>query len=456
MMRIFHFPTKRMLSLGLMALGLFWLGTIGLAQPNVPTGPEKILVSIDAGDALPNDTLYSINPDGSGQAKLFDFQNHPKDTSSGIWDVRLGADGHQVYFSSDNAYLYTPASRNLFSVSSNGTNWDQITPGPNSGRWNQGCPCGTVTGIVRHSNGDPWSGRPVFLEGKDMVYSGADGHFRFNNVPTGARWVLAYRSLGDGVYDSQSITVNAGLTTDVSLTPYTDSRMSFTHPVPFGQRIYHKFLLNEIRWTTSDFAPPVSVYSTSGSCTGIPDIDGFDVASGSGRLAIADYQEGCGTNDTAHRGIYLTDKDGNNHRLLVDMMADPDWCGVQELFWSPDESKLAVKSCYKQQYQWYTYLVIFDAGTGTILGAVYFPQDYTLYNINLHGWSPDGRWLLYSAWLNDTSNSTLVKIAVNSSGAIDNQNYQFLLSNKDISSATWGNLSNSSARQLLYLPIIQR
>jgi hypothetical protein len=72
---------------------------------------------------------------------------------------------------------------------------------------------------VLDSLGDPWSGRPVFLEGKDMIYSGADGRFRFDNVPTGTRWILAYRSSGDDVFDSQPLTVNAGLTTDVVLTP---------------------------------------------------------------------------------------------------------------------------------------------------------------------------------------------------------------------------------------------
>ena len=132
---------------------------------------EKVFVGIDAGGVSPDASLYTMNPDGSGKAPLFDFMRHPKDTAAGIWDLRTGADG-QIYFASDNAYLFTPASRNLFCVSADTRELAQITPGPNSGRWDQACPCGTLTGIVRDSVGDPWSGRPVFLEGKEMIYSG--------------------------------------------------------------------------------------------------------------------------------------------------------------------------------------------------------------------------------------------------------------------------------------------
>jgi len=416
------------------------------------TGMGKILVAINAGGALPDATLYSLSPDGSGQTRLFDFHNHPKDPKGGIWDLRVGPSGNVIYFNSDNAYLFTPASRNLFRIASDGSWYDQITPGPNSGRWNQPCPCGTVTGIVLDSLGDPWSGRPVFLEGKDMIYSGADGRFRFDNVPTGTRWILAYRSAGEDVFDSQAISVNAGLTTDVALAPNNNVRMEFSHPIPFGNRIYHVLWPYTIQWTTADFATPVKVYEANGgACPTLPSVDGFDVAPTSGRLAIVNYETGCGVGDTEHLGIYLADKDGRGAQLLVNMMTDSNWCGAQELFWSPDESKLAVKACY----QWYTFLVVFDATTGNVLGSVYFDDsNYTLYNVGLHGWSPDGKWLLYSFWLNDTSNGTLAKMPVKSDGSIDPNGAVALLTNTNISGAAWGTLRTSPSQRKLYIPFV--
>jgi len=411
---------------------------------------EKIFVAIDAGKALPEATLYTLNPDGSGKTRLFDFRNHPKDSNGGMWDLRQGTGG-AIYFASDNAYLFTPASRNLFRVAADGSWWDQITPGPNSGLWNQPCPCGTVTGIVRDGSGNPWSGRPVFLEGKDMIYSGADGRFRFDNVPTGTRWILAYRSMGEDVFDSQAISVNAGLTTDVVLTPSSNTRMEFSHPAPFGNRVYYIFWPNKIQWTTTDFASPVEVYSTSGLCDGIANVDGFDVAPTTGRLAIVNYQTGCGLSDTEHQGVYLADKDGHNLRLLVNMMSDQNWCGAQEIFWSPDESKLAVKACY----QWYTFLVIFDASNGNLLGSVYFnDQSYTLYNVTLHGWSPGGDWLLYSFWLNDLATGTLAKMPVKADGSLDAANAVALLSSTRIDGATWGTTNGPSSTQRLFIPFV--
>ena len=415
---------------------------------------EKILVAVGASGSVPDSTLYTLNPDGSGQARLFDFHAHPKDATGGIWSPRIGPGGGAVYFASDNAYLYTPASRNLFRIAADGGWWEQLTPGPNSGRWNQPCPCGVVEGIVRDGYGDPWAGRPVFLEGKDMVYSGADGRFRFDNVPTGTRWLLAYRSLGEDVFDALVVSVMAGITTQATLSPDTDYRMEFDRPVPYGDRIYHVLSPHKIQWTRVGFTMPVEVYVNTGACTGIPDIDGFDVAPTSGRLAIVNYQEGCGTGDTEHQGIYLADKDGNNRQLLVNMMSDYNWCGAGEIFWSPDESRLAAKACYKQGYQWYTYLVVFDASNGATLGAVYFPQEYAMSNVSLHGWSPDSHWLLTSSWLNDPGTGSLAKLPVNSDGSLNPAGAVALLSNTHISGATWGRLNPQAAAGRVHLPLI--
>jgi hypothetical protein len=405
------------------------------------TAQEKILVAVGASGSVPDSTLYTLNPDGSGSARLFDFHAHPKITTGGIWNPRIGLGGGAIYFASDNAYLFTPASRNLFRVAADGSWWEQLTPGPDSGRWNQPCPCGAVEGIVRNGYGDPWAGRAVYLEGKDMIYSGADGRFLFEAVPIGTRWLLAYRGLGEDVFDAQAVSVTAGITTQAMLSPDTDYRMEFGRPVPFEDRIYHVFAPHKIQWTTAGFTPPKEVYVNSGYGTGIPDIDGFDVAPSTGRLAIVNYREGCGAGDILHRGVYLADKDGNGVQLLVDMMADWNWCGAGEIFWSPDERRLAAKACYKQNYQWFTYLVVFDATSGATLGAVCFPQNYTLYNLNLHGWSPDGCWLLYSCWLNDVTTGVLAKVPVNTDGSLNPVGAVALLSNTHISGATWGLLN---------------
>ncbi len=415
---------------------------------------EKILVSVDAGGSLPDATVYTLNPDGGGQAPLFNFHAHPKDPKGGIWDLRVAADGAAIYFNSDNARLYTPASRNLFRISADGGWWDQVTPGPNSGLWNQGCPCGAVTVSVRKSNGDPWGNSPVFLEGKDPVNSNPDGSFRFDDVPAGVRWIVAYRPGDSNVFAAQSINVIAGLDTPVQLVPDSTIRMNFERPAPFSSRIYYRLWPASIQWTTADFAAPVEVYKTTGFCTGIPDVDGFDVAPTSGGLAIVNYQEGCGVGDTEHQGLYLADKDGGQVRLLVNMMADWNWCGAQEVFWSADESRLAVKACYKQGYQRFTYLVVFDASTGSILGAVYFSAEYSLANVNLHGWSPDGRWLLYSSWLNDAATGALAKLPVNADGSLNSAGVVLLLSNTRISGAAWGLLNPQAAGRKVYLPLL--
>ncbi len=425
---------------------------IGTAQTDATQ--EKILVAIGASGGLPDSALYTLNPDGSGQTPLFDFHSHPKDTTGGIWHPRIEPGGGAVTFSSDNAYLFTPASRNLFRVGTDGSWETQITPGPNSGRWNQSCPCGVVTGIVRDGLGDPWAGRPVYLEGKDMVYSGADGRFRFDNVPTGTRWIMAYRALGEDVFDSQAVSVVAGLTADVALSPGSSYRAEFGRPVRFEDRVYHVLAPHIIQWSGVTYTPPVEVYRTSGACTGIPDIDGFDVAPTSGRLAIVNYQTGCGTGDTDHQGVYLADKDGKGVHLLMNMMADQNWCGAGEVFWSPDESRLAVKACYVQNGMWLTWLVVVDASNGAVLGSIYYPQTYTLYNVELHGWSPDGGWLLASSWVNDVSTGVLQKAPVNPNGTINDTGVVTLLSDTHISGATWGQLDPAAAASRIYLPMI--
>jgi hypothetical protein len=400
---------------------------------------EKIIVSI-SNNARNDDTLYTLNPDGGELTKLFDFHSHPKDTSGLILQPRIAPDGGIIYFSSDNAHFYTPASRNLFRIASDGSWWDQITLGPNSGLWDQPGPYGTVEGAVRKSNGDPWGNSPVFLEGAGMKYSQPDGSFRFENVPEGERWIVAYRP-GSTIYDAQAISVVAGTTWHVDLVPDSDYWMRFQYPALYGDRIYHLLGLNTIQWTDLNVSAYTKIYTApTEGCVSLPTVNGFDVAATTGKLAIVDHHgDGCLKN----RGLYIADKDGNNLQLLLDMLADYNW-GIsavpQGVFWSPDESKIA----FNAHYGGNPVIVVYDATNGSYLGGIPYPATWdTTYGVTLCGWSPDGGWLLY---LLDTfqvaqpSEKTLSKIKVNADGSLDVTSVVNLLTNPNISGATWGRL----------------
>jgi hypothetical protein len=395
---------------------------------------EKILVSISSGDALPDDTLYIMDPDGNGQARLFDFHGQPMHQTGGIWQLRIASDRRSIYFCSDHGYIHTPASSNLFRIAADGNRCEQLTPGPNSGRWNQPGPYGTVEGIVTQPNGEPLGNSTVCLEGVGLTYSDPDGSFRFEDVPEGVRWIVAYKP-GDTPCDSLAISVAAGVTHTVNLTPYSDYRMSFERPILHRERLYHVLGPHELRWIQPGDSTPTIVYTATGSGVGIPAVGGFDVAPSSGRLVIVDYLEGCPTN----RGLYLADGDGKDLRLLVDMKADFNWCGAGEVFWSPDETRLALKGCYN----WQTGLMVFDLASGSFLGWIYFDKRYTLYNVELHGWSPHGEWLLCSYWLEQPGATVLSKVKVDAAGSPDPSTATNLLSGVAVSGATWGMLGES-------------
>jgi len=441
------FPTVVMVSL------LTFVGLAGgtSASMTASTAPpqERILISI-ANDLWTDDTLYTLTTNGSGQTRLFDFHNHSQDADGRIWQPRVAPDGVTIHFSSDSGYLWTPASRNLFRIASDGTWWDQITPDVNSGQWNQPGPYGVVEGTVEKSNGDPWINAPIFLEGTDLAYSKADGSFRFEDVPEGRRWIVAYEPGDTSHFDAEEILVSTVSPWTTKLVPGSDSWMEFQNPVVHGDRIYHTLGINQIQWTDVSASRYVNVYTAAGSCT-IPDVDGFDVAPSSGRLAIMDYGTGCPTN----RGLYVADKDGNNLQLRVDMKeAGTTWCGAQEVFWSPDESKVALKACYDFGSGWQTHIFVYDATGGGYLGGITFlDTGYTLYNVSLHGWSPSGDWLLYSYYLDSADSTALDKVRVNGDGSLDTGSIVSLLAHVRLSGATWGNLKESYR---IYLPLVGR
>lgn len=395
---------------------------------------EKIIYSVfnQTGDDA---VLFTMNPDATDQQQLFSFENHPRHNQGSIKDLSISPDGRYIYFISDNSYVYTPARNNIFRISSDGTQWQQITPGPNSGIWDQSCPCGTVQGYVLQSTGTPYANCPVYLEGKGMVYSGSDGSFVFDNVPPGVRWITAYRPDNSSVFESLSINVEAGLTTDAQLTPYSDYRMNFELPRVYNNRIYHIFWPKTLQWSDHEGIDFHTQYEATGSCTSIPDVDGFDISPDSGKIIISDFEEGCTTN----RGIYITDEQSNTPQLLVDMKSDWNYCGVQELFWSPDETMVAAKGCYN----WATCLMLFDSATGSVTGSACFDQslELSMYNVTLHGFSPDGKWILFSNWTGETTNGELSKIGVSEDGALDTDNGVTLLAGVSLAGAVWGELS---------------
>lgn len=428
--------------LGVAVTLAFLVTVLGGAGPAVgarEASEEKIIVSI-AND-LTDDTLFSMNPDGSGKNKLFDFHGHDKDITARIYDLRVAPDGGTVTFSSDHACRWTPADYNLFRIGSDGSWHDQITPDPQSGLWDQPCPCGSVEGTVYESSTGPvLVGGQVFLEGKDYVWTDTNGAYRFDNVPAGRRWIVAYQ---DGFTYNQSaeVYVPTGGTAHQDLTPEYSYRMAFRYPKLHGTRVYHTLDMAGIRWTDVGASAYTSVYSATQGC-GIPGVDGFDVAPTTGKLAILDFEQGC----PAIRGLYITDKDGNNSQLLVDMAGDPNWWSGEDVFWSPDESRIAFKGSYGS----YIYLLVYNATNGALLGSAYFDASYA---VSLYGWSPDGNWLLYAYWLNQPSEGVLSKIRVNPDGSFDEGSIVNLLTNTFVSGATWGELKPS---RKLYLPILAR
>jgi len=152
---------------------------------------EQIFISLADPDI--DYHLYRMNPDGTGLTSLYNFSQHPSGFKTGkILKPRVSADGKTIWFSSDHAKIYTPTEWNIFQLNVAGSSVRQITPSPISGVFNQGCPCGSVSGRVMRRNGRPYSGSPVFIEGMPSTYSDSNGNFRFDNVPIGLRWLMAY------------------------------------------------------------------------------------------------------------------------------------------------------------------------------------------------------------------------------------------------------------------------
>jgi hypothetical protein len=420
------------LSRSLAAFCLFVI--FGLSAQKDLVAEDVIFVSVSQDTPTwTNDGLYTIKPDGSNSAGFFDFSGQPRIKSGRIMGLRQSLDKKHLYFHSNHAYIYTPASRNLFRMELASRSLDQITPGPNSGEFGKEGNS-AVSGFVRDSAGIGYSGTPVYLEGMGTINTGGDGAFSFSKVPAGTRWLVAYNRTLD-LFEARVVTIVGGTNaTGLNLVPDSNSRMTFQHPVPVGDRVYYSANGMEVNWTTADFAAPESVYKTkAGICSGIPMVDAFDV-SRSGKIVVYDYQTGCGVGNRDHVGLYTMDKDGGNAQILRDMLNDkeyPQWDDPVlpvQIFWSPDESKIAMKTSYGG----IDHVVVLGAD-GNVLG--YTVADSPTAVATLHGWSPDGNWLLFSEYNSDPAQASLGKIGVNDNGSIGA--IGILLTNLAISSACW-------------------
>ncbi|MBF0361518.1 MAG: hypothetical protein HQK49_10920 [Oligoflexia bacterium] len=358
-------------------------------------------------------------------------------------DLRFDPSTREIYFSSAYNNSYTPSRYNIFKTTADGKPHTQLTPGPNSGvKYSGNFPSGKVSGTVKKTNGDPWSSAPVFIEGAGMVYTDAQGKFSFDKVPAGLRYIMGYRTASD-VYQGMPLNIVENTSIEVSLSPYMNIKANFERPALYEDRVYFRNYPYEVVYmkkksnndhnlnhNQNPIETKVIYTSTSQGCTSY-NVEGFDVAPKSGRVAIIDYTPGCPTN----RGLYLTDKDGQNLSVLIDMkLQNSEWCGMKAVRWSADESKLAVLACY----YWYPMLFIFDTTNWNLLGQMYFDKNlYPYANINLYDWSSNNEWLLVSYYSNDMNNGNLSKIKVNPNGSIDYTNIVNIISGNTIYGATF-------------------
>ena len=446
--------THLLISTVLLALGLATYLFLNshqqvIAQEVTTSATEsKILVALaqDVPTWL-DDKLFTLDPDGTNLTPIFDFSGQPKLSTGRILGLRVSSDGRYIHFHSTHAFIYTPARRNLFRLDGLGTTLEQVTPGPHSGDFSQ-TGNSTVSGVVQTGGGAAYIGTSVYLEGMGTINTDGAGSFTFTNVPAGVRWLVAYNTTLD-VFEARAINVVTNLnTTGLILVPNTSSRMNFERPVPYGNRIYHIGNSGlDIDWTDVDFAGPTTTYTSPGdACTGIPTVDAFDVSS-SGKIVVYDYQTGCGGGNFNHVGLYTMNNDGSNKQILLNMLSDPDWDSPilpVEIFWSPDETKIAVKAGYAN----FDRLLVYDTN-GTLLS--FGTANTATEVVTLYGWSPDGTALLFSEYDGDPSQAKLRTIVVNGDGTLGADTT--LLNNQPISGATWGNLL---VKQNVYLPLVIR
>jgi hypothetical protein len=299
--------------------------------------------------------------------------------------------------------------------------------------------CGKVIGTVKKSNGEPWIGALVFLEGMQFVNAKTDGSFAFDNVPPGVHNIVVYRPGQSDVYTFLPVEVKAGITSNIgNLNPDNSGKLSFTQPQSYGNFLYFQqspsATIKKMNLTTGAM---IDFYTqTRNGCDFYNQLN-FDIARHSGKIAIVDYASGC----PGHQGVYVMDQNGQNFNMLLNFKSDA-WCGAGDVAWSPDETKIAVTACYNYNYA----ILVFDVNTKQIIGQAWAsPQmSPTFYNFKLHGWDPNGNYLLYSAWKDSPNLTFLYKISVQSMGT--NQPLSTLLFQGALESATWSILNTPDTK----------
>ncbi|PIE64135.1 MAG: hypothetical protein CSA26_09735 [Desulfobacterales bacterium] len=423
--------------------------------------PTDSILAADQGTILvavkdsPSDVLYTVNPVTGEYKKFFDFTNHPKDDTGSILSPRVSPDGKLILFHSNNSYIWGPAFNNLFSINGRGGNRNQITPGAHSGQWMQGT--GVVTGkvfIPATSGGERVAVNAlVYLEGMDPVYTDTSGNFRIENAPTGARWLVAYYPGATQYFDCASVNVIPGTTTGpltLSIAPsgFMTSRANFEQPIYYDGRVYHlpNAGLANLTIKYTDLAGehgPTTVYATQMD-TCFADVHTYDVGSKTGKLLFVNYQNGC-NNQEYHSGIYTADKDGNNLQIIYNMAANTStytgwppngiFTGDFQILWNWQETRFAIRGPYYIEGNKYHAIHIFSAD-GIMLSSAW--GDTTSQYLYLHGWSPDGNWLLYSQKEGPSAPSSLHKIRVQENGRFDMSSDVTIFSSTFINGATWG------------------
>jgi len=396
---------------------------------------EKIAYTLND-NAQRTGAIYTMQTDASNRVRIFDFTHAPKDKEGYIVD--LWAYEGKLYFSSNNNYFYGPSRDNLFRIVPPSQHYEKMTPGEYSGIWGSGT--ATVTGSVERSNGDPYIGTPVFLEGKGMVYTDSTGEFEFQNVASGEYWLTAYRDSSDTHQSLYIHTADNLISGPWKMVPNTGDRWSCESPRVYQNRLYYLYsyyINSEIKYTDFQGTVPhttvLHYQSAAPQCDA--DFDAYDVGKQSGNLLFIQYKQGptCG-------GIYRADKDGKNITQLVDMTQwstlNDSPASERQIFWNSEETLFAMSVSIHNpnDYQDYGGILVFDA-SGTLLSQVYGPASYEMV---LYGWDSHNQWLLYALYPNnDSTKKTLGKIAVDSAGIIDTNSATTLLQNVDIGGASW-------------------
>ncbi len=419
----------------LFSVKFFLVSLIILFFFSVSYGNDKILLSIttDSTPASEKDTLFIVDADGSNAIPLFDFSWNTFDSSGQILDISVSQDGKQIFFSSNNGSMWTPLRKNIFSLNSDGTGVNQLTPLLNSGSWSQACSkCGKVIGTVRKSNGEPWGGALVFLEGMQLINAGVDGSFSFENVPPGVHNLVVYRPGQASAYTFIPVRVEAGITSNVGiLNPNSSGKFTLDKPKQYGDFVFYRQTPGNIIKMDLKTGKTIEMYKmTIDGCT-LPEVN-YDIAPNSGKIIISDYGDGC----PGHTGLYVMDNDGNNFDVVANFKIN-NWCGSGDVFWSPDETKIAVIACYNYYYG----IFIIDASTLNIIGTAWMQNNFNpnFINFHLHGWSSDGKYLLYSIWKDSPSQTLLYKADVAS--LFTQSPSSGLVYQGALSSAAWANLN---------------